>query len=721
MMRCRRLLLISFFVLFVFHPPQITHSETADVKITKGEGPIDIQADHLVYEREKQIYEAHGNVEISRDDFFLRADHAQLNTVTKEVMAWGNVVLREGEDVAECERLEVNLETRLGKIYNARLFLKDQNFHIIGKEAEKLGENRYRVREGSFTTCDAERPPWKFTSEELEVTMEGYGIVKGPVFRIADIPVLYLPVAVFPVRKERQTGFLLPRIDYSTRFGPEVGTAFFWAIEKDMDATFYLDRLGDSRGRGFKEGLEYRYAFAPETKGQANFHFIDDQVFGGNRYAFFIEHEQKFPYDLYLKGDINYVSDNDYVRDFDEDLPTGAKIDSRSLRQLRSVLFGGKDWDQFSFLAQGDFFKNLSTESNDETLQKLPEISFSAHPQSLFGTPFFFDLSSSYTHFWREKGVEAQRGDVFPSLSYPIRLFDIWKVEPNIGLRETVYRFNDDPTGRFEGWETRETLQAAVETSTEFYRVYDGSVLPWMSNLFKMAKWMHTIEPMVSYTYSPRVNQEGIPIFDEVDRVPFTSQATYGVTQRLVGKPQKEGTSSGPYEYARLRIFQSYSLGDPFETDSEGRSRYFSDIFAELWLHFNPYVSALADAGFNVYRERVDTLDGLLRFKDKRDDSLYIQYRFTKDQIDQFNLFARVKTIHPLYLYGGIRYNLLEHTRVDSVYGAEYQAQCWSMGLVVEDRNRSPDGTQKKELKFEVYFNLLGLGALGHKPFFMAM
>jgi len=34
-----------------------------------------------------------------------------------------------------------------------------------------------------------------------------------------------------------------------------------------------------------------------------------NQVYGANRYAFFIQHRQKLPHDLYLKGDINYVSD----------------------------------------------------------------------------------------------------------------------------------------------------------------------------------------------------------------------------------------------------------------------------------------------------------------------------------------------------------------------------------------------------------------------------
>ena len=119
----------------------------------------------------------------------------------------------------------------------------------------------------------------------------------------------------------------------------------------------YLDRLGDNRGRGFQEGLEYRYAFTRDTRGQATAYFIDDQVNEDDRYAFFYKHQQKLPYDFYLKGDINYVSDNDYPRDFDDNLPTGTNIDARSLQQIRSVLFGGKNWEHFSFLAEGAAFR----------------------------------------------------------------------------------------------------------------------------------------------------------------------------------------------------------------------------------------------------------------------------------------------------------------------------------------------------------------------------
>ncbi len=722
-MRYHRLILSLFFFFFIAIDSLPTYAKMGEMDVMKEmeeEGPVDIEADELIYEKEKQVYEAHGQVEVNRGNFSLKADHVQLNMATKDLVAWGNVVLREGEDVMECERLDVNLETRLGKISQAKLFLKDQNFHITGREVEKLGENHYRIRDGSLTTCDASPPPWKFTVKEIEVkemALGGWGIAKGPIFHIRDLPVLYFPWGVFPVRQERQTGFLIPHVGYSNKYGPEIKNGFYWVIRKDMDATLYLDYLGE---RGFKEGLEYRYAFTQDTKGEAKFYFIDDWVEERNRYAFFIKHQQKFPYDFYLKANINHVSDHEYLQDFDEDISDTASLDAISTRLLRSVLFGGKNWDQFSFLVDAEVYDNLTVRSNDQTIQKLPHISFYALPQSLFKTPLFFEFSTSTTHFWRERGVEAQRGDLFPMVSYPMRLFNVWKFNPYLGGRETLYYSHNDPTGTYQGWEARETLDAGFQTSVEFYRVYDAGASSKISNLYKVGKWMHTIEPTVSYHYSPRVNQTRLPVFDEVDRIPYANEMTYGVTQRLIGRPVKETVSSGPHEYVKLTILQSYSLGDPY-IDSEGKKRSFSNIRAELWWNFSPYLSARWDTEFSPYRGNVDVLNFMIYAKDRRNDALRVQYRYTKDDVKEINLDGRVRTIDPLFLYGAFRYDLLNHYRVASIWGAEYQAQCWSLGLFVENRGRSPTGTQKSETKVKLYFTLLNLGSVGHKPYFMKL
>jgi len=78
-----------------------------------------------------------------------------------------------------------------------------------------------------------------------------------------------------------------------------------------------------------------------------------------------------------------------------------------------------------------------------------------------------------------------------------------------------------------------------------------------------------------------------------------------------------------------------------------------------------------------------------------------------------------VKTIPSLYLSAGTRYNILGKWMVDNMFGVEYDAQCWGLGLTMDNMYASPDGTQKKQLKVMVYFNLLGLGSAGKKPYWM--
>jgi LPS-assembly protein len=222
----------------------------------------------------------------------------------------------------------------------------------------------------------------------------------------------------------------------------------------------------------------------------------------------------------------------------------------------------------------------------------------------------------------------------------------------------------------------------------------------------------------VGYTYIPPVNQNDLPVFDAVDRIPYTNQITYGITQRLVGRPEKEGVSSGPFEYAKLLILQSYSLGDPF-TDSSGKSRSFSNIQGELWFNFGPYLSAHWNGDFSPYQGSFDICNFAIVAKDRRNDAVQVQYRDTRGAIKEINLDARVKTIPPLYVFGSFYYNLLAGTWVQAVFGAEYQAQCWSAGFFVEGINQSPDGTQKKHVKYHFYVNLLNLGSTARSPALM--
>jgi LPS-assembly protein len=710
-------LMLCYLLLLPASPP----CQEWEIPMPKLEGPVHIRSDILSYDREKGIFVAEGNVEITRGPVTLQADKVELNEVTNDVVASGHVVLREGEDVLECDRLELNLRTQMGSIVNGTLFAKEGNFHITGEKAERLGERTYRVYGGSFTTCDIKSPDWKFTAKQVDVTLEGYAVVRGPIFYIKGVPVLYIPVGIFPVKLERQTGFLIPKLGYSSEFGPEVFTAFYWAIAKNMDATFYLDRLGDHRGRGWNEGFEFRYALRRDTDGELTFYFCDDQVERDERWGVFFKHRGGIWRDFYAKADVAVISDDAYVVDFDEFIPGETLIDTRTMSQLESTVFGGRNWSKFSLLAEVSVIDDLTVDKHRETLQRVPTLQFVALKQDLPRMPLFFGWETDYTRFWRREGIRGHRLDLHPRLSLPLMLLKAIRVEPEAGFRETLYLPSNGPRNPATGerildqFESREIPDFTISTSTILSRVYEAK---W----WKFERFKHQIEPEISYTYIPRVDQDDIPMFNELDRIDYTNALTYGLTTTASGKVRQAGGGSTVRELLRFTLSQSYSFSEPFwRNPKDGRARYFSDIEAELWLNPSQHINVLGDLQYNPYEHYLDGLNVSAALSDRRGDSLGLEYRYSRDEVENINVNLSVRVRDWLDLFTTYSYNIFENRRFSSTYGLNFRAKCWEVQMSVEDKKRTPltvrddeiTRVQDDEINFRIQVTLTGLGSVG--------
>ncbi len=701
--------------------PASSSCQQWQIPMPQLEGPVHIRCDTLSYDREKGVFVAEGHVEITRETIILQADRVELNEMTNDVAAMGQVILKEGGDHLQCDRLELNLRTQIGSIINGTLFTSKGNFYITGERAEKLGERIYRVYGASFTTCDITSPDWKFTAKRLDVTLEGYAVVRGPVFYIRGIPILYIPLGIFPVKRERQTGFLIPKFGYSSKFGPEIFTAFYWAIAKNMDATFYLDRLGDRRGRGFNEGVEFRYALQRETDGELKFYFCDDQVERDERWGLFIKHRGGIWRDYYAKADVAVISDDAYVIDFDEYIPDDRLIDARTRRQLESTVFGGRNWSRFNLLGEVSVIDDLTVEEHRGTLQRVPTLQFVALEQCLPHTPLYFGWETDYTRFWRREGIRGQRLDLHPRLSFPLMLLKAIRVEPEAGFRETLYLPGNTPRSPYSGervndeFASREIPDVTISTSTILGRVYEGK---WWD--FERLK--HQIEPEISYTYIPRVNQNDLPFFDVLDRIDYTNAVTYGLTNTVSGKILQTGGGYTIRELVRFTVSQSYSFGEPFWMEAKsGRDRYFSDIEAELWLNPSQYINVRGDLQYNPYKRYLDGFNVFTALSDRRGDALGLEYRYSRDEVENINFNLIVRIQDWLDLFSTYSYNIFDERRISSVYGLEFRSQCWGIRFSIEDKNRSPltirEGVPTRlvedEIDFRVQVTLTGIGSVG--------
>jgi LPS-assembly protein len=425
--------------------------------------------------------------------------------------------------------------------------------------------------------------------------------------------------------------------------------------------------------------------------------------------------------DFYAKADVAVVSDDAYVVDFDEFIPDERLIDAKTMRQLESSVFGGRNWSRFNLLAEFSYIDDLTVEEHRGTLQRVPTLEFVALKQRLPRTPLYFRWDTDYTRFWRREGLRGQRLNLHPRLSFPLMVMKAIRLEAEAGFREILYLPSNGPRNPLTGerildeFESREIPDFTASTSTILSRIFEGG---W----WKIDRWKHQIEPEISYTYIPRVDQDDVPIFDDLDRIDYTNAITYGLTNTLSGRIQQAGGGHANRELLRFTLFQSYSFGEPFWREARtGRGRYFSDIKADLWLDPSRYITFRGDLEYDVYKRYVEGLNVLAALSDKRGDTLGLQYLFTRDEVENIDVKLNVRILDSLDLFTAYSYNIFEKRRFYTLFGLEFRAKCWGVRLSVRDIKGSSltlvDGVPTRriedETKFRIQFILAGIGSVG--------
>jgi len=174
----------------------------------------------------------------------IKGEEVRVNRTTQDMEAKGKVSLDDPEwKIKSADAIEFNLEKETGEIQNGDLFLEDGHLSMSVASVAKVWRPNYHVDDGFFTTCLCESgaPSWKFYAEQMDLALEGVGTIKNGYFYVMDVPVFYLPYGVFPLRTERQTGFLFPQVGHSTKEGFRYIQPFFWAMSKSTDATVKFD------------------------------------------------------------------------------------------------------------------------------------------------------------------------------------------------------------------------------------------------------------------------------------------------------------------------------------------------------------------------------------------------------------------------------------------------------------------------------------------------
>ncbi|HEX9023643.1 MAG TPA: LPS assembly protein LptD [Geobacteraceae bacterium] len=662
-------------------------------------GGISIWADSLSYDQKSSTYRATGNVMIVWNGAILVSENAFFNGADNEAEATGKVRLVKGGDVLHCDRIKINLLTEQGEIVNGDLFSRKTNFHISGERMARLGDDKYRLEHGTFTACDGKNPSWKFTADNLDVTLEDFAVGSNAIFYIKDIPSFYTPYILFPVQRERQTGFLFPRIGNSTKKGFNIDIPYYWAISPSQEATVDLD-VESRRGAGV--GGEYNYKRESDSQGKIYGYSIFDTSQNKLRGNLVTQQQEWFSPSLVMKSDVDLVSDRTFFLDFSEE----NGIYNRQITDSSVSLT--KNWQSASLAGEVRYVDDLLALSNRDTFQKLPNVNFTVMRQRLPGLPLYLALDSSYTNYYREDDVKGMRFNAHPFaqlyLAAPFGLdFTAWG-----GYRERFYNsYGGDKDTDFR---SVGIADAGATVATSLTRIYDTD---WGA----LRKIKHTMVPEVSYNFVEQKNQDNLPFFDYNDRVLGNTTASWAITNYLTGK-YLDGDGAATYrDLLYLRLSQGYQLSGVIEDPLTGTPRdlltlvdpgnHLTDLRIET--NFSPLkgLSFFTDSRFNTNRTQFSTAMAGFDLKDDKGNKAGLSYHFSRGFVEYLEGNLTLDLVKPFIFTALGRYSLNKGGFLESSYSLEYRHQCWGVNFTYHDRPVLGDHA------FTINFTLAGIGPVG--------
>ncbi len=505
----------------------VRSTEEKRALVLRGEQTISAQ--EIVYDQGEQTFAAHGGVRL-----------------------WDRGQIYTGDE------LIYDLKTEKGTLYNPGSVGTAQQFFVDGNKleidevetaprwkgrwwrhpprADKL--RRYKISDGTATTCDLPVPHYHVKFSELEVIPGDRFWIEDFAMQAGGWPMGYLPYFTRSLAEHR-VSYIFSAGSFS-----DLGFGALNKINVHLDPrlrlAFFADYLSDA---GFGTGGSYRFNF-PEPygpKGWVRGYWIDqqeaddDKLFEDEeRWRTAGEYTQDLPWGWRFIAQFQQRSDFEYSDDYDRLERVRGVTNYEIERDTPSFASLSKSWDEQTVRITAakrleDFFQ-----TSLPGVERLPQARWDLMPTQIADLGLYADAHMDYGDLRREQGFnkrtnfvdQTERLDGELKLLYPVRLPWAVNMTPFAGYRGTGY-FNptrrdnvDGIPGKEEGNFddlTRNIGEAGVTFNTRFAHIWenDSSSQPGAFDAMRLV-----VQPEVGYGYyAPDESLE--EEFDNGVRFPF--------------------------------------------------------------------------------------------------------------------------------------------------------------------------------------------------------
>jgi LPS-assembly protein len=709
---------------------------------------------------EPDVYHLTGGVRLERADQVMRADDVSYNSNSTAYDANGNVRYQEAGMLVSADRMTGTTTPNQADADHVTYQLLQSRGNGVADHAKVMDPQHGRFNMATYSTCDVGSHVWEFRAKTLNLNKDtGVGVARSATMRFKNVPFMYLPVFSFPLDDRRKSGFLYPTFGSNSYSGAYLTLPYYFNLAPNYDATvepgFYSDR-------GLMLGGEFRYLL-PQSNGSFDLHYMahdkgPDQDISGTsdrdgskqRWLLQIANSTNLGDGFHFGANVNRASDNQYFRDFGNDLySSGVGLLSSSAY----VSKGGKYW---SASLGADDYQNVDAGLPNYVApyRRWPRGTFNFNAPVLSWLDGGID--SEIVNFRKEDpspvspGVPGQvdgtRLDLAPFLAADFQGAS-WFVRPRIEYRYTDYRLDTD-------YQHYNYTQRDPSRSLPIANLDAGLIFDKQTSLFG-TDYTQTLEPRIYYLYVPYRNQNNLPLFDTsemsfdfwqlfsnnrfsgADRQMDANNLTAALTTRLLDDHGVErfSASVGQIRYFSDQKVQASPTTAPTNFAGSDYIAQVSTQFNDNWRMNssyqwdpnkkpNPYLGTNGQPFDEGHDTDLATVQ--IQRRIKGDGIINFSYRYRRNVMEQFDtsvvfpvserwralarwVFAR-RDVLPVTVPGTGTFNTFtfSHRTLDAAVGVEYDSCC--VALRVLGRHYVHDYTRQtaNAIMFEVEFKGLG-------------
>ena len=289
------------------------------------DSPVHYSADDsIVADIPNQIVRLYGDANVTYDDIILDAELIEIDLNNNEVSAHygldslgnpvGKPVFTQGGEEIRCESIKYNFDTKQGYITEVRTEQGDGYIHMA--ESKIHPNEEIHLKDGKYTTCDAEKPHYHFQLSKAMIIPEKR-IITGPVYmKILNVPLpIAAPFAFLPNSETRKHGIIIPEFALAGRFGSGLKDLGYYIPLNDNWETFIYGTLFTTGNWGLRNETNYykRYKYRGNlTFGYERFNGYFYEEIKSDNYTVRWNHNQdaKAHPSVKFNSDINFISNN---------------------------------------------------------------------------------------------------------------------------------------------------------------------------------------------------------------------------------------------------------------------------------------------------------------------------------------------------------------------------------------------------------------------------